>query len=62
MAYIVGVTIRNGDKPGKGTFRCLACNWRVNLEQERDPLPLCGGECKNEDRAKQPTTAYERVF
>ncbi|MGQ0613671.1 MAG: hypothetical protein ACT4PV_08045 [Planctomycetaceae bacterium] len=62
MAYIVGVRIRNGDKPGKGTYRCLRCNWRVSLEGEREPLPPCSGECKTEDPARQPPTAYERVF
>lgn len=62
MAYIVGVRMFTGDKPGKGTYRCMRCNWRATLEDHNQPLPLCGGDCKVEPSSKQPPTRYERIL
>ena len=31
-----------GEKPGKGTYCCTRCNWRVTLDDNSDPLPPCG--------------------
>ena len=62
MAYIVGVKPAAGERPGKGTYRCMTCNWRVVVEKERDPLPPCGGDCTKEAPAKALQARYERVL
>ena len=31
-----------GEKPGRGTYCCLNCNWRVTLDDDSDRLPPCG--------------------
>ena len=31
-----------GEKPGKGHYCCINCNWRVYLDQDSDRLPPCG--------------------
>lgn len=31
-----------GEKPGKGTYRCVMCNkWTVTLENDDERLPPC---------------------
>jgi hypothetical protein len=31
-----------GEKPGKGTYCCTNCSWRVRLDDNDDRLPPCG--------------------
>ena len=31
-----------GEKPGKGTYCCTNCNWKVHLDDHNDRLPPCG--------------------
>ena len=31
-----------GEKPGKGTYCCSNCSWRVTLDDDSDRLPPCG--------------------
>ena len=31
-----------GEKPGKGMYACVKCNWRVTLDDHDDRLPPCG--------------------
>ena len=32
-----------GEKPGKGTYRCVSCRtWTVTLDDDDDRLPPCG--------------------
>lgn len=30
-----------GEKPGKGTYRCVNCGCKVELDDESDRLPPC---------------------
>lgn len=32
---------KTGDKPGKGSYRCLNCGYVVELENDGDTLPEC---------------------
>ena len=48
--YIVQPPILVGDRPGNGVWRCLDCNWRVEIKDSKTPLPPCGGDCKDEGR------------
>jgi DNA-directed RNA polymerase subunit RPC12/RpoP len=36
-------TFETGDKPGKGTYKCLThrCGRKVTIEKDSDPLPEC---------------------
>ena len=36
MAYNIGT------KPGKGSYCCTSCGWRVTLDDDDDRLPPCG--------------------
>ncbi len=38
-----------GSKPGKGTYACNKCDWRVKLDDADDRLPPCGNCGKNAD-------------
>lgn len=31
-----------GEKPGKGTYCCTKCGWKVTLDNNNDRLPPCG--------------------
>ena len=31
-----------GEKPGKGTYCCTKCGWRVTLDDDDDRLAPCG--------------------
>lgn len=44
-----------GEKPGKGTYQCTDCNWKVKLDDNSDRLPPCGNCGKGQD------TTYEKV-
>lgn len=48
MAYNIG------EKPGRGRYCCVYCNWSVVLDDHSDRLPPCGG-CGRGQR-----TAYVR--
>ena len=48
MAYNIG------EKPGKGTYCCTSCNWRVTLDDSDDRLPPCGSCGKGQN------TTYRR--
>lgn len=53
--YVVQPPIEAGSHPGRGTWRCLRCNWRVKIDNDWAPLPPCGGDCakdKDVDAAK----------
>jgi hypothetical protein len=43
-----------GEKPGKGTYCCTTCGWRVTLDDDDDRLPPCG-RCEPGQR-----TTYQR--
>jgi hypothetical protein len=58
--FVAQPTIRVGDRPGQGTWRCLNCNWRVKLE-DFEPLPPCGGDCKKSDTVDEKTVHYAQV-
>lgn len=30
-----------GDKPGKGTYQCTRCGFKVTLVNDEDVLPVC---------------------
>jgi DNA-directed RNA polymerase subunit RPC12/RpoP len=32
---------KTGEKPGKGTYRCLECGKLVTLDDQNDTLPPC---------------------
>lgn len=36
MAYSIG------EKPGKGSYCCTKCRWKVTLDDADDRLPPCG--------------------
>lgn len=59
--FIVQPPIHAGDRPGKGTWRCRACNWRVTITEHHDPLPECGGECKKSADVDESDATYTRV-
>jgi DNA-directed RNA polymerase subunit RPC12/RpoP len=42
MAYDIG------EKPGKGTYKCSKCGWKVRLDDDSDRLPPCGTCGKNQ--------------
>ena len=31
-----------GEKPGRGSYCCTNCSWRVTLDDDSDRLPPCG--------------------
>lgn len=31
----------SGDKPGKGTYVCMACGKKIVIEKEDEKLPVC---------------------
>ena len=35
MSYTIG------EKPGRGTYACVACRWWVHLSDEAEALPPC---------------------
>ena len=43
-----------GEKPGRGLYCCMRCNWSVCLDDRDDRLPPCG-EC-----GKGQRTTYQR--
>ncbi|MHC4550946.1 MAG: hypothetical protein ACYTEZ_19500 [Planctomycetota bacterium] len=59
--FVVQPTIRVGDRPGRGTWRCLDCNWRAKLEGDWEPLPACGGDCKKDATVDETQVRYARV-
>ena len=59
--HVVQPTIHVGDRPGRGTWRCFNCNWRVTITEEDDPLPPCGGECKKGDKVDESTVHYAKL-
>ena len=59
--YIVQPSIRVGNRPGLGTWRCLSCNWRVTIKEHHEPLPACGGECKKSADRDENVVLYSRV-
>lgn len=45
-----------GEKPGKGTYKCVDCNWTVTLDDDDDKLPPCGNCGKGHD------TKYIKIY
>ncbi len=43
-----------GEKPGKGTYCCTDCDWKVTLDDDSDQLPPCGNCGKGQN------TKYEK--
>ncbi|HIU99654.1 MAG TPA: hypothetical protein IAB14_00905 [Candidatus Stercoripulliclostridium merdipullorum] len=43
-------TIRTGEKPGRGTYSCLNCQTKVNLDAQ-DKMPPCP-KCNNSEFKK----------
>lgn len=33
--------VKSGEKPGKGTYRCVRCGQLVVLDNDGEPLPPC---------------------
>ena len=56
MVYEVQRYPMAGEKPRPGTYVCRRCNWRVVLEKEKEPLPLC------KDCPEEPTATYRRLM
>ena len=48
-------TYNVGERPGKGTYECVDCNWSVRLDDNTDSLPPCGNCGKGQD------TKYRKV-
>jgi hypothetical protein len=59
--YVAKPPIEVGSHPGKGTWRCLRCNWRVKLESDWEPLPPCGGDCAKDPGTDATKARYARV-
>jgi len=59
--YVAKPPIETGSRPGRGTWRCLACNWRVKLETDWTPLPPCGGDCEKDPKADAAHAKYAQV-
>ena len=59
--YVVQPIIRVGDRPGRGTWRCLDCNWRVTIKEEDERLPPCGGDCKKSEKVDENRAHYTRL-
>jgi hypothetical protein len=59
--YIVEPPIQAGDRPGRGTWRCLRCNWRVEIPDHATPLPPCDGECKKDPETDAAKAHFKRV-
>ena len=59
--YVSLPPITVGTRPGRGTWRCLNCNWRVVLETDWTALPPCGGECKKSDEVDETRVGYAQV-
>lgn len=51
----MNVTYDVGEKPGKGTYQCTSCNWKVRLDDDSDRLPPCGSCGKGQQ------TKYRKV-
>jgi len=58
--FVVQPPLRVGDRPGYGTWRCLACNWRVTRE-DFEPIPPCGGDCKKSETVNETKAQYAQV-
>ena len=59
--YVTQPPIEVGTRPGRGTWRCLTCNWRVKLDTDWTPLPPCGGDCAKDKAADPAKARYARV-
>ncbi len=59
--YVTQPPIEVGSHPGRGTWRCLQCNWRVKLETDWAPLPPCGGDCAKDKNVDPKRARYARV-
>jgi len=49
------MTYNVGEKPGKGVYACINCDWQVTLDDDSDRLPPCGS-CE-----KGHNTKYRKV-
>jgi hypothetical protein len=59
--YVAQPRLETGSRPGRGTWRCLKCNWRVKLDSDWAPLPPCGGECAKDPAADAGRARYAKV-
>jgi len=59
--FIIQPRIATGDRPGIGVWRCLACNWRVEIREHHAPLPPCGGTCQKDPAIDETQACYQRV-
>jgi hypothetical protein len=59
--FVTQPPIEVGSRPGRGTWRCLSCNWRVKLDTDWTALPPCGGECKKNPDVDESRVSYARI-
>jgi len=59
--YIVQPPIAVGDRPGRGVWRCLTCNWRFEIKEPATPLPPCGGDCAKDPAVDASAVRYTRI-